>query len=105
MMRSPASARPRPRRGVVAVLVALCLTVLLGMLALTVDSGLMQSEGSHAQATADAAALAGASELFASWYEYNNPATQDTVIAQAVARAQAVANDNASYSALATLTS
>jgi uncharacterized membrane protein len=52
-------------RGTVAVFIALCLTVLIGVLALTLDGGLMLAEGRHAQAVADAAALAAASDLFA----------------------------------------
>ncbi|HEU4399914.1 MAG TPA: pilus assembly protein TadG-related protein [Actinomycetota bacterium] len=50
-------------RGSVAVLVALALTVLLGLAALAVDVGLSWAVRAEAQTAADAAALAGASGL------------------------------------------
>ena len=53
-----------PRRGKVLVLVALTLTVLLGMVGLTVDSGLLQTGRRQVQNAADAGALAAAMELF-----------------------------------------
>jgi hypothetical protein len=46
------------------VQVVLCLTVLMGVMAVALDGGIMQAERRHAQATADAAALAGAVDLF-----------------------------------------
>lgn len=58
------SIRKASRRGMAAVQIVLCLTVLVGIAALTVDGGMLVAERRHAQATADAAALAGASELF-----------------------------------------
>ncbi len=52
------------RRGIVAVLVALSLVVLVGFVAIVIDGGLAQDRRRHAQAAADAAALAAAAELF-----------------------------------------
>jgi hypothetical protein len=45
----------------------LCVTVLLGVLAVVLDGGVLLAERQHAQATADAAALAAAADLFANW--------------------------------------
>src|SRR5262245_10228537 len=56
--------RSPKRRGTVAVMVAISLLALLMVLAVTMDAGLLFSEKRHAQATADAAALAGAADLF-----------------------------------------
>ena len=56
------SSRDR-RHGAVAVQVAICLTVLLGVAALAVDGGILMAERRHAQAAADAAALAAAVDL------------------------------------------
>lgn len=61
------------RRGSVAVLVAISLLALLMVLAVTMDGGLLFTERRHAQATADAAALAGAADLF-KYYRSNNGA-------------------------------
>jgi Flp pilus assembly protein TadG len=52
------------RRGKVLVLVALTLTLLMGMVGLTVDSGLLQTARRQVQNAADAAAMAAAMELF-----------------------------------------
>jgi hypothetical protein len=51
----------------VAVQVALCLTALMGVAALAVDGGLLVAERRHAQAAADAAAMAAAVDLFKNW--------------------------------------
>src|SRR6266852_6079713 len=54
----------RRRRGSVTGFVALCLTVLLAVVAIALDGGMLLSERRHAQAVADAAALAAASDLY-----------------------------------------
>ena len=51
------------RRGVVLVLTAVVLIVMLGFVAFTVDTGLIQLTKTQLQAAADASALAGAMEL------------------------------------------
>jgi uncharacterized membrane protein len=48
----------------VAVFVAICLTVLLAVLAIALDGGMLLSERRHAQAVADAAARAAAADLY-----------------------------------------
>jgi uncharacterized membrane protein len=53
------------RRGQALVMVALSLTVMVGMLALSVDLGVAYLTRKSAQAAADAAALAGAGSAFA----------------------------------------
>src|SRR5436305_1327936 len=60
-----------PRRGAVAVLVAVCLTALLGVVVLAVEGGVLLAEKRHVQATADAAAMAAACVLY-DYYPVNN---------------------------------
>jgi len=55
---------PQKRRGVTFAFVAVTLIVLVGMASLTVDVGMMYRARAEAQASADSAALAGASQLF-----------------------------------------
>jgi hypothetical protein len=55
------------RRGIVAVFVALMLTIIVGTMAIALDGGLLQHNKRRVQATADAAALAAATELFKHW--------------------------------------
>ena len=52
----------------VAAQVVLSMSVLMAMLAVVADGGLLLAERRHAQATADAAALAAASDLYENWY-------------------------------------
>src|SRR3954463_594515 len=52
------------RRGTVVALVAIGLVPLLGILAITLEGGLLMAERRRVQATADAAALAAADMLF-----------------------------------------
>lgn len=54
----------KARRGAILAQVAIALVVLLGVAAITVDGGLLLTERRHCQATADAAALAAADELY-----------------------------------------
>jgi putative Flp pilus-assembly TadE/G-like protein len=54
------------RRGTVVVAVGVCLVGLLGVTALSLDGGLLLNKRRQAQAAADAAALAAATELFKS---------------------------------------
>lgn len=53
----------RQQRGAVAIIVALCLTVLIGMLGLVLDLGHLYVAKTELQNAADAAALSGAKEL------------------------------------------
>ena len=54
----------RRRRGIVVVLVAVCLAVILAFVAIAIDGGNLLERRRYAQATADAAALAAAEDLF-----------------------------------------
>ena len=67
MLRAPISLAGSTRRGMVTAQVVLSLSALMAMLAVVADGGLLLVERRHAQATADAAALAAASDLY-SWY-------------------------------------
>src|SRR5262245_40070412 len=83
------------RRGAVAVLVALSLTVLVGVVAVALDGGMLLEERRRAQATADAAALAAADDLFKN---YNTGAGADpngsaATSARTVAAANGYADD------------
>jgi Flp pilus assembly protein TadG len=72
--------------GFVLVVVAMVLVVLIGFVALGVDSGVLFSASTETKAVADSAALAGAYQFII------NPTTDDTVaIANATAHAKAVA--------------
>src|SRR5262245_66516596 len=64
MLKTRNAGRGPLRKGAVVVLVAVLLVVLVGMLALVLDGGLLQDDRRGAQAAADAAALAAATELF-----------------------------------------
>ena len=59
------NSRLRDRRGVVAAMVALLMFVFLGMAALAVDFGMLLGARTEAQRVADASAIAGALELYA----------------------------------------
>jgi hypothetical protein len=59
---------PRRRDGTVVVAVGVCLIGMLAVIALSLDGGLLVNKRRQAQAAADAAALAGASELYKSWF-------------------------------------
>src|SRR5918911_2431403 len=91
-MLHPRSPARRPRRGMVAVKVALCLSALLGTCALAVDWGILYAERRHAQATADAAALAAAIDLFTNVRSNPTPGLDSS--GTAVANGKAVANAN-----------
>lgn len=60
---SPQPLRANVRRGTILVLTAVLMVVLLGFVALTVDSGFIQLTRTQLQSAADAAALSGAMEL------------------------------------------
>ncbi len=72
MLRSPMDPARRTRRGMVTAQVAMSMGVLMAVLALLFDGGMLLVERRHAQATADAAALAAATDLFVNW----NPTNQ-----------------------------
>src|SRR5437879_1509201 len=63
-------------RGQTVVLITVFMFVLLGMCALAIDVGIWYQDKRAAQSTADAAALAGASQLPVSWSMAQTTATQ-----------------------------
>jgi hypothetical protein len=62
-MRIVTSSRRNIRRGATLVYLVLCMTAVLGVAAVALDGGILLAERRHAQATADAAALAAADDL------------------------------------------
>jgi hypothetical protein len=56
------------RRGAVTVMTAVCMTMLLGIVALALDGGHLMMQRGRAQAAADAAALAGATDLYDNYW-------------------------------------
>src|SRR6516225_10547916 len=76
------------RSGAVAPMVALCMVALCVCISIVLEEGMMLSESRHAQATADAAAMAGACVL------YSNIRTTNGVDPAAVTAALQMADDN-----------
>ena len=87
--------RRRNRRGVIVVLVAICLVVILTFVAIAIDGGGLLEERRQAQATADAAALAAAEDLFRQYPRNKGFDLYDTGqnAALAIAAANGYAND------------
>lgn len=81
--------RARTRKGTVAVIVAVCLTVLIGFAAIAVDGGLVQHNRRSAQAAADAAALAAACDLYLNYPTYAGVDSNGTAATKALAIAAA----------------
>src|SRR3954452_24116304 len=59
--------RKERRRGAIVVLIAFCLTLILAFVAIAIDGGGLLELRRQAQATADAAALAAAENLFVNY--------------------------------------
>jgi hypothetical protein len=70
-----------PRRGIVVVLVTVCLVILMAALAYSLDGGTLLAEYQHAQATADAAACAAATDLYDKWWTNNGADLNGTAVA------------------------
>ncbi len=91
-----------PRKGAVAVLVALLLAALLGVLAIALDGGLLMDSRRQVQSAADAAALAGASELYLHYLSLSttnyDPGKNADTRARAVATANGFPNDGTTAS-------
>ena len=79
----------QPRSGVVVLFVAVCLVALLGVAAISLDGGQIVSERERAQATADAAALAAASDLYYNYLVNNGLDMQGSATASALSTAAA----------------
>src|SRR5207245_3345883 len=83
------------RRGAVAVMVAVCLTMLMAVLALAIDGGNLLDDQRQCQAGADAAALAAASQLYANYAadQGKDPGNRAYDAAVALASANGYNND------------
>jgi hypothetical protein len=99
MPRIRLSARAR-RRGIVAVLLALVITGLLGVAAIALDGGLVQDNRRQVQAAADTAALAAGGQMFANYpaivnsnYTTADPGGAAAAAAQAAATANGYPNN------------
>jgi hypothetical protein len=79
----------KKRRGTVAALTALCLTGIVGFAAIALDGGLLQHDRRIAQASADAAALAAAADLYLNWQTYAGLDVPGTATTKALAIASA----------------
>jgi Flp pilus assembly protein TadG len=95
-----ATCQRRVRRGAVLAQMALCVTVLVGILAVCLDGGVLLAERQHAQSTADAAALAAAADLFKNWNTYGGLDTPGT----ATKSANTIATANGYTSSNSTIT-
>jgi carbon monoxide dehydrogenase subunit G len=62
--------RVNERRGAVAVLVAVCLVAIVGVVGLVLDGGMLRDQRRRVQASADAAALAAAYDLYWNYARY-----------------------------------
>lgn len=85
MFINPTLSRREPRRGSVLALVAVLLIVLVAFLAIALDGGGLLEEYRHAQAVADAAALAAATDLFVHYPANGGMDTTGTGLASAQA--------------------
>jgi Flp pilus assembly protein TadG len=83
------SERCSRRHGMIVVQVAVTLIALLAVSAIALDVGILLAEKRHAQAVADAAALAGAIDLYTHYINYNGNDTNGTAAASALAIAAA----------------
>jgi Flp pilus assembly protein TadG len=81
------------RFGVTSILVAILITVLLGITAIAIDGGMLEDNKRRVQATADAAALAAASKLYKNYTTMLSTNTADPN-GDGKAAALAVASEN-----------
>jgi hypothetical protein len=77
------------RRSAVAPLTILCLAILVGVTALVIDGGMLLEARRHVQAAADAAALAGAEDLYANYLSNQGIDVGGSAKASALATASA----------------
>ncbi|HMC64295.1 MAG TPA: pilus assembly protein TadG-related protein [Gemmataceae bacterium] len=85
----------KARKGAVAVMVAVCLTMLMAVLALAIDGGNLLDDQRQCQAAADAAALAAACDLYSN-YQANqgkDPSGTAKDAALAIAKVNGYNND------------
>jgi hypothetical protein len=89
------TSRHADRRGAVAAQVAVSLLAIMGVGAIALEGGIMQSERRRAQAVADTAALAAAAQLFKKWDMSNNSSSSSNGHDDGTASASALAIANA----------
>jgi hypothetical protein len=95
LMRSRSCPRPkRPQAAAVTPLAVLNLSLLVGVVALVVDGGTLMEARRHVQAGADAAALAGAADLYTNYSTNQGIDLNGTAQASALAIASANGFDN-----------
>ncbi len=95
MLRFTWNVRNERRRGIIAVFVAVCLTALIGVVAIAIDGGMLYDQLRKGRATADAAAMAAASDLFQNYpaNQGRDPGYTAHAAALAVASANGYTND------------
>lgn len=76
------------RRGHIAVFVAASMVAIVGTIAVSLDGGAIMSERRHAHSAADAAALAGACDLYYNFWAYSGKDTPGTAKLAALAAAK-----------------
>jgi Flp pilus assembly protein TadG len=91
-------------QGIITPILAACLAVGLGLLAMSVDLGQLFVAKNELQNIADAAALAGAKKLIQA-KDPSNPGVAAVYCSDAVTAAQAVAADNKSFGTVMTVSS
>src|SRR5437588_3461333 len=89
LMRSTTTTRVPCRQGAVTVWMVVCLSVIIGIVALGMDGGRMMDERRRAQGAADAAALAGAGDLYLNYAQNGGKDSNGTALAAALASALA----------------
>jgi hypothetical protein len=90
------------RRGAIIVYAALCMTVLVGLAALTIDIGFKHDRLRHLQGAADASAMSGAGDMYRHWL--SNFGADPSNTARDAATAIATANGYTSGANGATVT-
>jgi len=95
----------RGERGIGLVLMAILAVLLLGIIGLAVDAGHVQTTAQQLQAAADAAALAGANQVFAEWqagdsaFPLTRAKARDVALANAAAAVDVQLDPNPSNAA------
>src|SRR5262245_27550974 len=84
----PTKRRPL-RKGAIVVLVACCLSIILAFVAIAIDGGGLLEQRRKAQATADAAALAAAEDLFRNYPQFKGLDGTGSAVSRALAIADA----------------
>ena len=91
------------RSGHLVVIVAASMVAILGTLAVSLDGGAIMSERRHAQATADAAALAAAGQLYYEFWANSGVDSSGTARAAALAAAANNSYDNDGSTSIVTV--